>query len=399
MPYFMSPKVLFGRGILRRLGSELEGKGNKAVIITDKVMAKFSDRLVEAVRNAKYEVKVWDGAEPEPSVEVAVAGSKVLLDFGPQLVIGFGGGSAIDTAKAAWLLYERPDLASTELDKTAGVRAILNLRKKARFIAVPTTSGTGSEMTWAIILTDAAKHRKIPFANNEIVPDIAVLDPEFTVGMPKSLTASTGLDALGHALDGYTAMQQKDFSDGLCLQAAKMVFEWLPKAYKDGSDLIAREKMQNAAAIAGLGFGNSNTSLSHALAHSAGATFHIPHGRAVGIALPYSLDYICSNPTVPNAPNPVERLSTVARFIGIEAKSAKEGAQGLIRKIRELVKEMGEPLSLKEAGISEKQMSEAIDILVSLASTDINMPSSPCECKGENCRKLFQDMWEGKGLS
>jgi len=399
MPYFLSPKILFGRGILRRLGAELEGRGDKAVIITGKVVAKLVDRLVEAVRNAGYEIKVWDGAEPEPSVEVALAASSVLLDFEPQLVIGFGGGSAIDTAKAAWLLYERPDLAGTELDKTAGVRAILNLRKKARFVAVPTTSGTGSDANWAIVLTDKAKQRKIGFANNDIVPDISVLDPEFTVGMPKALTASTGLDALGHALDGYTAMQQRDFSDGLCLQAAKMVFEWLPKACEDGSDLVAREKMQNAASIAGLGFGNSNTSLCHALAHSVGATFKMPHGRAVGIALPYSLEYISSNPTVPNAPDPIERLSTVAKLVGIEAGSDQERIQQLIQKIRDLTKEIGEPLSLKEAGISEKQMGEAMDTLMGLASTDVNMLSSPCECKDEKLKQLFYDTWEGKVLS
>ncbi len=399
MPYFLSPKVLFGRGILRRLGIELQGKGNKAVIITDKAVAKLSGRLLEVVRNAGYEVKVWDEAEPEPSVEVALAGSKFLLDFEPQWVIGFGGGSAIDTAKAAWLLYERPDLASTELDKSAGPRAILNLRKKARFIAVPTTSGTGSDVTWAIVLTDTVKRRKIAFANNEIVPDISVLEPEFTVEMPRALTASTGLDVLGHAMDGYTALQQRDFSDGLCLQASKMVFEWLPKACKDGSDLVAREKMQNAATIAGLGFGNSNTSLSHALAHSIGATFRIPHGRAVGIALPYSLEYIISNPAIPNAPDPVERISTVAKFIGIEASSAIDRVQKFIGEIRELEKEIGEPLSLKEAGISDKQMGEAIDTLAGLASTDANMPSSPCECKDDKLKQLFRDIWAGKGVS
>lgn len=398
MPYFLSPKILFGRGILRRLGPELQGKGNKAMVITDKVMAKFSDKLVEAIKSAGYEVKVWDGAEPEPSVEVARAGGKALLDFGPQWVIGYGGGSAIDTAKAAWLLYERPDLASTELDKTAGPRNVLNLREKARFIAVPTTSGTGSDVTWAIVLTDTAAHRKIGFANNEIVPDIALLDPEFTLGMPKGLTASTGMDVLGHALDGYTAMQAKDFSDGLCLQAAKTTFEWLPKACKDGANLDAREKMQNAATIAGLGFGNSNTALSHALGHSAGATFKIPHGRAIGIALSYSLEYISTNPPLPNAPNPVERLSTAARFVGIDAKSSPEAIKALIRKIRELEKEIGEPLSLKEAGVSEQQMDESLDTLVRVAMADVNMYSSPCECKDDKLKQLFRDMWAGKGI-
>lgn len=396
MSYFLSPKVLFGKGMLKRLGAELEGKGNKAVLITDKTIVKLSDQLTEVVRDAGYEVKVWDGAEPEPSIEVARAGSEVLSDFEPQLVIGFGGGSAIDTAKAAWLLWERPDLASTELDKSVGPKIKLNLRRKARFMAVPTTSGTGSDTTWAIVLTDTVKHRKIGFANSEIVPDISLLVPEFTVGMPKALTASTGLDVLGHALDGYTARQQTDFSDGLCLQAIKLAFDWLSKVCKDGNDLLAREKMQNAATIAGLGFGNSNTSLCHALAHSLGATLSIPHGRAVGIALPYSLEYISSNPPIPNAPDPIERLSTAARFVRIDAKSDREAIQKLIQKIRELQKEIGEPLSLKEAGITEQQMSEKIDTLVLLASKDVNMFSTPCECKDEKLRQLFQDMWEGK---
>ncbi len=396
MPYFQSPKVLYGAGILRRLSAEIAGKGNKAVVITDKFMAKLSEKVVEAVKSAGYEVKVWDGAEPEPKIEVALAGSKVLLEFNPQFIIAFGGGSVIDTAKGAWLLYERPDLASTELDKTVIPRAALGLRKKAKLIAIPTTSGTGSEATWAAILTDAAKHRKVALANNDIVPDIAVLEPEFTVGMPKELTASTGLDVLGHALDGYTSRQQNDFSDGLCLQAMKLAFEWLPKACKDGNDLVARAKMQNAAAIAGLGFGNSNTSLSHALAHSVGATFKIPHGRTVGIALTYSLEYITSNPVLPNVPDPAEKLATAANLIGVGGATAQEKIKKLIQKIRDLQKELGEPLTLKEAGITKQQMTDSLDTLANVATTDPNMPSSPCECKDQKLKQLFLDMWEGK---
>lgn len=200
----------------------------------------------------------------------------------------------------------------------------MDLRRKAKFLAVPTTSGTGADATWVAVLTDRVQHKKLVLAHNDIVPDISVLDVELTVGMPKDLTASTGIDVLGHAVDGYTSRQRNDFSDGLCLQAIEMTFEWLPQAYKDGGNLAAREKMQNAATIAGLGFGNSNTGLSHALGHSVGALFHIPHGRSVGIALPYSLEYIASHPPVPDAPDPVARLDTVARFIGIEADSVQE---------------------------------------------------------------------------
>ncbi len=356
MSYFLSPrKVLFGKGMLKRLGAELEGRGTRAVLITDKNMVKLSGELVEAVKAAGYEVRVWDEAEQEPSTAGAGRALKALQDFGPQLIIGFGGGSVIDTAKAAWVLWENPAIAPADIGTAVNVRAKLSWQKKARFMTVPTTSGTGSDVTWAIVLTDAAAHRKLGFANTEIVPDITLLVPEFTAGMPQSLTASTGLDVLGHALDGYTARQQTDFSDGLCLQAMKLAFEWLPKACANGADMTAREKMQNAATIAGMGFGNSNTSLCHALAHTLGATFNIPHGRSVGIALPYSLEYIASNPPIEGAPDPVARLATAARFAGIQAKSDKEAVGKLVQKIRDLSKETGEPLSLKEAGVTEPQ--------------------------------------------
>jgi len=395
MSYFLSPKkILFGKNMLRRLGAELEGRGEKAALITDKNMVKFSGELVETVKNAGYEVKIWDGAEPEPSTAGAIEASKMLKEFQPQLVIGFGGGSVLDTAKAAWVLYENQEIAPDEIT-SVNVKTKLNPQKKARFMTVPTTSGTGSDVTWAIVLAEAAEHRKVGFANTEIVPDITLLVPEFTAGMPRALTASTGLDVLGHALDGYTARQQTDFSDGLCLQAMKLAFEWLPKACANGDDLVAREKMQNAATVAGLGFGNSNTSLCHALAHTLGATFSIPHGRSVGITLPYSLEYIASNPPIEGAPDPVERLSTAARFAGIKDESDQEAIKKLIQKLRDLAKETGEPLSLKEAGITEQQMNDNLDTLVALASKDVNMYSSPCECKDDKLRQLFQDVWKG----
>jgi alcohol dehydrogenase class IV len=397
MSYFLSPrKILFGKNMLKRLGAELEGRGNKAIVITDKNMAKLSGELVEAVKNVGYEVKIWDEAEQEPSTAGAERAFKAVQEFAPQIVIAFGGGSVLDTAKAAWVLWENPEIPPAEITTGVNVRAKLNVQRKSRLIAVPTTSGTGSDVTWAIVLSETGAHRKVGFANAEIVPDITLLVPEFTAGMPKALTASTGLDVLGHALDGYTARQQTDFSDGLCLQAMKLAFEWLPKAYADGNDLTAREKMQNAATIAGLGFGNSNTSLCHALAHTLGATFNIPHGRSVGITLPYSLEYIASNPPIEGAPDPVERLSTAARFSGINAESDKEAIKQLVQKLRDLMKETGEPLSLKEAGITEQQMNDNLDSLVEIASKDVNMYSSPCECKDEKLRTLFQAIWAGK---
>ena len=395
MPYFLSPKVIFGKGALKRLSLELEGKGNRAALITDHTLKEKSAELVESIRAAGYEVKIWDEVEADPTLVITLAASRFLLDFNPQWVIGFGGGSAIDTAKAAWVLYERPDLAAGDLTKAILPKVKLNLRQKARFVAVPTTSGTGADVTWVAVLTDRAMNRKIVFAHNDIVPDLSVLDTNLTLSLPRDLTASTGLDVIAHAVDGYTSRQQNDFSDGPCLQAVKMAMDWLPVVCRDGSNLMAREKMQNAATIAGLGFGNSNTGLSHALGHSAGAVFHLPHGRAIGIALPYSLTYIASNPPIEGVPDPVERLAALARFVGINNPSPGDAVDAFIGRIRSIQKEIGEPLSLRDAGITEDRMMREIETLVRIAEKDPNMYTTPCECKGKALRELFEIMWQG----
>lgn len=396
MPYFLSPKIIFGKDVFKRLASELQGKGSRAVLITDKTVVKFSEELLKTLRGAGYECKVWDGVKPDPTISLAIEAGKFLLDFEPQWVIGFGGGSAIDTAKAAWVLYERPDLISSDLTRSVLPKTKLNLRSKARFLSVPTTSGTGADVTWVAVLTDTEKKRKVIFAHNDIVPDISVLDAGLTKHMPGDLTASTGLDVLGHAIDGYISRQRTDFSDGLCLQAMKIAFEWLPRAFHDPSNLAAREKMQNAATIAGLGFSNSNTGLSHALAHSVGALMHIGHGRAVGIALPYSLEYVASNPPVSEELDTLGRLNTAARFVNIESDTVQERVQAFIQKIRDLAREIGEPLSLREAGVTEGQMHQGIQTLVKIGSSDPNMYTTPCECDGEKLEQLFLKMWEGK---
>jgi alcohol dehydrogenase class IV len=395
MPYFLSPKVIYGKGALKRLSAELEGKGDRAAIITDRILKEKCAELVESVRAAGYQVTLWDGVEADPTLDIALAASRFLLESSPQWVIGFGGGSAIDTAKAAWVLYERPDLASGDLTKAILPKVKLNLRQKARFVAVPTTSGTGADVTWVAVLTDRAMNRKIVFAHNDIVPDLCVLETDLTMTLPKDVTASTGLDVIAHAVDGYVSRQQNDFSDGPCLQAVKMAMDWLPAVCRDGSNLMSREKMQNAATIAGLGFGNSNTGLSHALGHSAGAVFHLSHGRAIGIALPYSLTYIASNPPLQGVPDPVERLAILARFVGIQNPSPKDAVDAFIGRVRSIQKEIGEPLCLRDAGITEDRMMREIDTLVRIAEKDPNMYTTPCECKGKALRDLFELMWRG----
>ena len=238
-------------------------------------------------------------------------------------------------------------------------------------------------------------NRKIVFAHNDIVPDLSVLETGLTLSLPRAVTASTGLDVIAHGVDGYISRQQNDFSDGPCLQAVKMAVEWLPIVCRDGSNLKAREKMLHAATIAGLGFGNSNTGLSHALGHSAGAVFHISHGRAIGIALPYSLAYLTTHPAIEGTPDPVERLAILAGFVGINGPSPKKAAEAFIARIRSIQKDIGEPSNLNEAGIPEERMKEELETLVRIAERDPNMYTTPCECKGEALRELFEEMWRG----
>ena len=281
MWYFVSPQIVFGEGALGAL-DELEGQ--RALIVTDANLVDLG--LVEMVQThldkAGIEMRVFDEVEPDPCVQTVHRGAEVAEEYRPDWIIGLGGGSPIDAAKAIWILYERPDLDPAEFNPFID----LGLRQKARLITIPTTSGTGAEVTMGIVLTDNEEQRKMGLGNRENVADIAIVDPAMSAMMPPQLTADTGLDALTHAVEGYTCTWHTDLTDGLCLNAVRLIFEYLPRAVADGSDMEARERMHNAAACAGLGFGNALASMAHAMGHTFGAVFHVPHGRAVSILLP-----------------------------------------------------------------------------------------------------------------
>jgi alcohol dehydrogenase class IV len=260
MWYFRSPDVVFGEDALDHLAYL---NGDQAIIVTDETMVRLG--FVEVVKakltEAGLNCDVFDQVEPEPSLQTVERGAELMLEKKPDWIVGLGGGSALDAAKAMWILYERPDLAPEEINPIED----LGLRQKARLATIPTTSGTGSESTWAIVLTDTEEGRKIPTGAPECTPDIAIVDPVFAARMPPRLTADTGLDALTHAVEGYTSTWHNDFSDGLCLKAIHVIFTYLPRAFADGGDTQAREKMHNAASLAGLGFINSLTAAAHAL--------------------------------------------------------------------------------------------------------------------------------------
>jgi alcohol dehydrogenase class IV len=383
MWYFVSPQVVFGEGALDAL-DELEGR--RALIVTDPVILQRG--LVERVKvhldKAGLETRVFSEVEPDPSVETARRGARVAAEYAPDWIVGLGGGSALDAAKAIWVLYERPDLEPAEINPF--VR--LNLRQKARLVTIPTTSGTGADVTWAIVLTDTAEQRKMGLGNRENVADMAIVDPSLAAGMPPQLTADTGLDALVHAIEGYTCAWHNDLTDGLCLNAARLVLAYLHRAVADGNDMEARERLHNAATCAGLGFGNAMASMAHAMGHALGAVFHLPHGRAVGICLPYTVEFAARE-----AP---ERFADLACFLRCADAAGEEGARDLAAALRDLYRQVGVPTSLEQAGIARPAFDTHLDKLVEDAFNDTQMITAVRCPSYEELRRLFEDVYEGR---
>jgi len=383
MWYFVSPQVVFGEGALDAL-DELPGR--RALIVTDTVVLQLGlvARVQAHLDTAGLEVRVFAEVEPDPSVATARLGAQLAAEWAPDWIIAVGGGSVLDAAKAIWVLYERPDLQPEEINPF--VR--LDLRRKARLVTIPTTSGTGADVTWAIVLTDTAAQRKMGLGNRENAADIAIVDPSMAAGMPPQLTADTGLDALVHAVEGYTCAWHNDLTDGLCLNAARLVLDHLPRAVADGSDLEARERLHNAATCAGLGFGNAMASVAHAMGHVLGAVFHLPHGRAVGICLPYTVEFAARE-----AP---ERFADLACFLRCSTAAGEEGARALAAALRSLCRQMGVPTSLAEAGVERAALDAQLDKLVEDAFNDTQMVTAVRCPSYEELQRLFLYVYAGQ---
>ncbi|MFO7631972.1 MAG: iron-containing alcohol dehydrogenase [Caldilinea sp.] len=385
MWYFSSPFVVFGDEALSHL-EQLTGE--RALIVTDATLTKLgiTARIVEALHKAGIETHVFDEVEPEPSLQTARRGAQVATQFEPDWIVGLGGGSPMDASKAIWAMYERPDLDATEINPTI----TLGL-SKAKLIAIPTTSGTGSEATWALVLTDTEERRKFSTGSRELVPTLALVDPTLTEGLPPRITADTGLDALTHAIEGYVTTWHNDFSDGMCLKAAQLVFDYLEAAVKDGSDLEARERMGNAATIAGLGFGNSNLGLSHAMGHSFGSLFKQPHGRAVSLYLPYTIDYTTNGG--------LGRYGDIARFAGItDSRDEEEAARLLAAKVRELERAVQQPMSIAAFGVDRADFREMLPKLVEYAEQDTQFFTAPRIPESEELAQMFEYIYEGRPI-
>lgn len=382
MWYFNSPLIAFGDDALSHL-EQIQGR--RAFIVTDSfiVQSPLLGKVEERLKRAGLPYTVFAEVEPEPALETVRRCAEAMTAEGPDWIIGLGGGSCMDAAKAAWLLYERPDV------DPAGINPMetFGLRAKARLISIPTTSGTGSEVTWATVLTDAQEKRKLGLASRELLSDIAIVDPSLVMTLPPALTAFTGLDALTHAVEAYASLWANDFADGVCLKAAQLVFTYLPRAVADGSDAEAREKMHNAATLAGLGLGNSQAALAHALGHSVGALFRVPHGRAVSVCLPYTIEY--------TANAGLGRYLELARFIGLSAQDEAEAGPVLANAIRGLMRQIGQPVRLADCGVPEAEFHAQLEALCDRAELDTSLVVSRRLPERDDMRRLFQCVYHG----
>jgi alcohol dehydrogenase class IV len=385
MWYFNCPQIVYGDGALSHLET-LVGRG--AFIVTDQTLMRLGwvDRVLQALAPTGMRTSVFVGVEAEPCFETVLAGAEAMCQAGPDWIIALGGGSVMDAAKAMWVLYERPDLTPELINPIEP----LGLRQKARLVAIPTTAGTGAEATWAIVLTDAAEGRKLALGSRENLPDLAILDPELVANMPRQLTADTGLDALTHAVEGFTTTWYNDFSDGLCLKAAQLVFDYLPAACQ--GDEAARARLQNAAALAGMGFGNAMAGLAHGMGHSMGAVFHVPHGRAVALFLPYTIEYAggCAEAG--------PRFTELARFLGLPLVDAGEdaAARTLAQAIRRLYEQVGQPLTIADCGITTQGFEDGLERLVDLALTDSQTIMAARVPESDDLRRLFWAAYHGE---
>jgi len=386
MWYFVAPEVVFGEDALSRL-AELQGKS--AFIVTDKNMVKlgFVERVKEQLARAGIQATVFDDVEPDPSLDTVEHGVTLMDQYGPDLVVAVGGGSVMDAAKAMRVQYERPDIKPEEINPFL---SDLGLGTKCKLVCVATTSGTGAEATFAVVLTDTSEQRKLSLINREIVPDIAIVDPALARAMPPHITADTGMDALTHAVEGYTCDWKNDFSDGFCIKAIQLIFQYLPRAVKNGDDMEAREKMHNSACIAGIGFINALSGMAHAAGHSLGALFHVPHGRAVGLFLPYTIEFIGEVRE--------ELWAEIAYAIKLEVPRGKTAATTLAQAIRGLSGNIKQPLSIKETGIPLDSFSKVMEKLIDNLMGDGSLIVSARIPNVAESERFFSYTYEGKSI-
>lgn len=385
------PKIYFENGSVQYL--EQMPNISRAFIVTDPVMIKlgYIDKVLYYLRKRKVycHCEIFSDVEPDPSVETINRGVGMMNSFNPDVIIALGGGSAIDAAKGMWLFYEQPDVSFEGLKlKFLDIRKRAfqypNLGKKAQLVAIPTTSGTGSEVTSFAVITDKSNGNiKYPLADYELTPDVAIIDPQFVRSMPKSITADTGMDVLTHAIEAYVSVLASDFTNGLAIKAIELVFKYLPRSYKDANDDVAREKMHNASCIAGMAFTNAFLGINHSLAHKLGGEFHIPHGRANAILLPHVVAFNAQKPTkfatFPKYGKYVadNKYAQIARYLDLGGANEGEQINNLIEAIKKLMRDLNIPMTIAECGVSEAEFLLKLPLLSEHAFEDQCTTANP----------------------
>ena len=410
MQWFKVPsKIYFERNSIEYLKDMREI--SKAFIVTDRSMVDlgYVNRVTEQLnlRLNKVQVQLFCDVEPDPDITTIKQGLKLMESFQPDVIIALGGGSPMDAAKAMWLFYEHPevnfdDLKQKFIDIRKRAFKYPELGKKSKLVCIPTTSGTGSEVTPFAVISNKAENRKYPLADYSLTPTAAICDPEFTTTLPASVTADTGMDVLTHAVEAYVSILASDFTDGLALQAIQMVFEYLPRAVKNGkNDLEAREKMHNASTIAGMAFANAFLGINHSLAHTIGGEFHVPHGRANAILMPHVIRY---NGEVP------QKLSIwpkydyykanlkyqkIAMTLGLPASTPEEGVESLAAAVANLGKEVGIDMNFASCGISEEEWMERLNEVAMIAFEDQCSPANPRLPLVKDMEKILMKAYKG----
>lgn len=403
------PKIYFERGSIQYL--ESMPNISRAFIVTDPVMVKlgYVDKALYYLRKREQycHSEIFDDVEPDPSVDTIMHGVDAMNQFNPDVIIAIGGGSAIDAAKGMWLFYEHPgtDFEGLRL-KFMDIRKRAfhypNLGKKAQLVAIPTTSGTGSEVTSFSVITDKNNNVKYPLADYELTPDVAIIDPQFTATMPKSIVADTGLDVLTHAIEAYVSVLASDYTNGLAIKAIELVFKYLRRSYNDPNDTLAREKMHNASCIAGMAFTNAFLGINHSLAHKLGGEYHIPHGRANAVILPHVIEYNAQEPTkfaiFPKYGKFVadERYAQIARYLGFGGATKEEQVQALITEVRKLMTDLGMPKTIAECGVKEADFLKKLPELGERAFEDQCTTANPRYPMVTELMEIYKKAYYGK---
>ena len=395
MSRFTLPRdIYYGANALENLKNL---KGSRAVLVLGGGSMKkfgFVDKALGYLKEAGIETRLIENVEPDPSVETVMSGAAVMREFEPDWIISMGGGSPIDAAKAMWAFYEYPE---TTFEDLITPFSFPELRQKARFCAIPSTSGTATEVTAFSVVTDYAKGIKYPLDSQALRPPVAILDPELTVSAPASVTADAGMDVLTHALEAYVSKGANDFSDALCEKAVSLVFRFLPLAFQDGTNLLAREKMHNASCMAGLAFNSAGLGLNHGMAHAIGAKLHIAHGRINAMLLPHIITFNADLGRIRNGEYALaaKKYQRMAKVLDLPAPSVRLGVTNLLREVERLNRTLKIPASLKEWGAEPSKVKELRGEIVSAALADATTATNPRPAAAEHVEALLNKVMGG----